>query len=168
MRSPASVGIAACALVAEVGLDMVRFVTAANLVSWARYAPRVSESAGKTTAVATTGHGNRYLARILGEIAASAARTNTFPGERYRRIARRRGKRRANVAIGRSALIIVWHLLSDPAARYHDLGADYHDTRITSERKTRNHGRQLQALGYRVTLESLADGKATDRSLPSV
>lgn len=148
--------IAACAVVAEVGLDMARFVTAAHLVSWARYAPRVSESAGKTTAAATTGHGNRYLARILGEIAASAARTNTFLGERYRRIARRRGKRRANVAIGRSVLIIVWHLLSDPTARYHDLGADYHDTRITSERKTRNHVRQLQALGYRVTLEPAA------------
>jgi hypothetical protein len=74
----------------------------------------VKESAGKPKGNATTGHGNPYLARVLGEAAVAAGRTNTFLGERYRRIARRRGAKRAIVAVGRSILIIVWHLLSDP------------------------------------------------------
>jgi hypothetical protein len=65
----------------------------------------------------STGHGNRYLARVLGEAAVAVGRTDTFLGERYRRIARRRGTNRAIVAVGRSILIIVWHLLADPTAR---------------------------------------------------
>jgi hypothetical protein len=76
-----------------------------------------------------TGHGNRYLARVLGEAAISAAKTDTFLGERYRRTARRRGKQKAIVAVGRSILIIVWHLLSDPEANFIDLGPDFYDTR---------------------------------------
>ncbi len=77
-------------------------------------------------------------------------------GERYRRIARPRGKKRTIVAVGRSILVIVWHLLSDPEARYHDLGPDFYDDRIGPERKKRNHIRQLEALGYTVTLEPAA------------
>ena len=103
-----------------------------------------------------TGHGNPYLARALGEAAVAAGRTNTFLGERYRRIARRRGKKRAIVAVGRSILIIVWHLLSDPEVRFHDLGPGFYDTRIDADRKRRNHIRQLEALGYRVTLQPAA------------
>jgi transposase len=60
---------------------------------------------------------------VLGEAAVAAGKTDTFLGERYRRIARRRGKRRAIVAVGRSILVIVWHLLSDPEAHFCDLGA---------------------------------------------
>jgi transposase len=101
-------------------------------------------------------HGNRYLARVLGNAAASAARTDTFLGERYRRIARRRGSKKAVVATGRSMLVIIWHLLADPAARYADLGSDFYDTRINPERRKRNHIRQLEALGYKVTLEPAA------------
>src|SRR5262249_46317763 len=104
----------------------------------------------------TTGHGNRYLARALGEAAAGAAKTNTFVGERYRRIARRRANKKALVAVGRSILVIVWHLLADPTARFHDLGPDFYDTRIGSDRAKRNHIRQLEALGYKVTLEPAA------------
>ena len=103
-----------------------------------------------------TGHGNPYLARVLGEAAVVAGRTDTFLGERYRRIARRRGKKRAIVAVGRSILVIVWHLLSDPDAHFHDLGADFYDTRIDPDREKRNHIRQLEALGYKVTLEPAA------------
>src|SRR5262245_32405565 len=90
---------------------MGRFPTAGHLVSWARFAPGVKESAGKRKGKATTGHGNPYLARVLGEAAVAAGRTNTFLGERYRRIARRRGAKRAIVAVGRSILVIIWHLL---------------------------------------------------------
>jgi transposase len=147
---------AAHVIIAEIGLDMGRFPTPAHLASWARYAPGVKQSAGKAKGNSATGHGNPYLARVLGEAAVSAGRTNTFLGERYRRIARRRGKKRAIVAVGRSILIIVWQLLADPDARFCDLGPDYYDTRSNAERAKRTHIRQLEALGYKVTLEPAA------------
>ena len=71
---------------------MTRFPTAGHLVSWAKFAPGVKESAGKRKGSGSTGHGNPYLARVLGEAAVAASKTDTFLGERYRRIARRRGK----------------------------------------------------------------------------
>jgi transposase len=147
---------AAQAILAEIGIDMTRFPTPAHLTSWARFAPGVSESAGRKKGNAATGHGNRYLARVLGEAAIGAARTDTFLGERYRRIARRRGKNRAIVAIGRSILVIVWALLSDDDARFVDLGSDYYASRTNPERKVRQHVRELQALGYTVTLNPAA------------
>ena len=89
-------------ILAEIGLDMTRFPPA---------------GAGK---------GNPSLKGILGEIAAAAARTDSFPGERYRRLVKRRGKLKALVAVARTILVIIWHLLADPAVRYHDLGAGYY------------------------------------------
>jgi transposase len=148
--------ISAQVIIAEIGVDMSRFPTAAHLASWARFAPGIKESAGRKKGRGSTGHGNRYLARALGEAAVAAGKTDTFLGERYRRIAKRRGKKRAIVAVGRSILVIVWHLLSDPQARFHDLGPDYYDNRIGPERKKRNHIRQLEALGYKVTLQPAA------------
>jgi transposase len=147
---------AAQVILAEVGTDMGRFPTAGHLASWAKFTPGVKESAGKKKGKSSTGHGNRYLARVLGEAAVAAGRTDTFLGERYRRIARRRGTKRAIVAVGRSILIIVWHLLSDPTARFHDLGPGFYDTRVNAERSKRNHVRQLEALGYKVTLQPAA------------
>ena len=147
---------AAHTMIAEIGLDMTRFPTAAHLCSWARFAPGIKESAGKSKGRGSTGHGNPYLARVLGEAAVGASRTDTFLGERYRRIARRRGKKKAIVAVGRSILVIVWHLLSDPDTRYHDLGSDFYDNRLGPERKKRAHIRQLEALGFKVTLEPAA------------
>jgi transposase len=114
---------AAQTIVAEIGVDMGRVLTPSHLASWARFAPGGKQSAGKVKGKSTTGHGNPYLARVLGEAAVAAGRTNTFLGERYRRIARRRGTKKAIVAVGRSILVIVWHLLADPTVRYHDLGA---------------------------------------------
>jgi transposase len=147
---------AARAIIAEIGLDMGRFPTPAHLAAWARFAPGIKESAGRKKGSASTGHGNPYLARVLGQIAVSAARTNTFLGERYRWIARRRGAKRAIVAVGRSVLTIIWHLLCDPEARFHDLGADFYNTRTDTERRKRNHIRQLEALGFTVHLEPAA------------
>jgi transposase len=147
---------AAHLLIAELGVDMARFPTAGHLVSWAKFAPGVKESAGKRKGTATTGHGNPYLARVLGEAAVAAGRTDSFLGERYRRIARRRGANKAIVAVGRSILVIVWHLLVDPNARFCDLGAGFYDTRVNADRAKRNHIRQLEALGYKVTLEPAA------------
>ena len=147
---------AARVIIAEVGVDMTRFPTAAHLCSWARFAPGVKESAGRKKGNGATGHGNRYLAAVLGEAAVAAGGTNTFLGERYRRIARRRGKKKAIVAVGRSILVIVWHLLTDPEAHFIDLGPDYYDTHLNNTTKKRNHVRQLEALGYKVTLEPAA------------
>ena len=147
---------AARVIIAEVGVDMTRFPTAAHLCSWARFAPGVKESAGRKKGNGATGHGNRYLAAVLGEAAVAAGGTNTFLGERYRRIARRRGKKKAIVAVGRSILVVVWHLLSDPEAHFIDLGPGYYDTHLNTSNKKRNHVRQLEALGYKVTLEPAA------------
>ena len=148
--------VAARIIIAEIGVDMTRFPTAAHLASWARFAPGVKESAGKNKGNGSTGHGNRYLARALGEAAIGASKTTTFLGERYRRIARRRGARRALVATGRSILTIIWHLLSDPDTDFIDLGPDHYDQRRGTQHAIRNHIRQLQALGYQVTLQPVA------------
>jgi transposase len=148
--------IGACVVLAEIGLDMTRFPTAGHLPSWAKFAPGVKESAGKKKGKGSTGHGNRYLAKVLGEAAVAAGRTDTFLGERYRRIARRRGKNRAIVALGRTILLIIWHLLSNSNARFTDLGSDFYDKRIDPERRKRAHIHQLEALGYKVTIEPAA------------
>jgi transposase len=146
---------AAQVIIAELGLDMGQFPTPGHLVSWARLSPRTIQS-GATRRAGATGKGNPYLKGVLGEVAAAAAKTDTFLGERYRRLVRRIGKLKALVAIARSVLVIVWHLLADPTARFHDLGAGYYPSRIDRDRKTRNHVRQLQALGYSVTLTPAA------------
>jgi transposase len=147
---------AAQAIIAEIGLDMTRFPTPAHLASWAKFAPGVSESAGRKKGNSSTGHGNRYLARSLGEAAVGASRTGTFLGERYRRIAKRRGKKRAIVAVGRSTLTVIWMLLGDQDKHLVDLGAGFYDSHINKNRSTRNHVRELQALGYKVILEPAA------------
>jgi transposase len=143
---------AAQVLIAELGLDMGQFPTAGHLVSWARLSPRTIQS-GATRRAGATGKGNPYLKSALGEAATAAAKTDTFLGQRYRRLVKRIGKLKALVAIARSILVIVWHLLADPTARFHDLGADYYANRIDRNRKTRNLVRQLEALGHTVTLQ---------------
>ena len=142
-------------IIAEIGLDMGVFPTPGHLVSWAKLSPRTLQS-GATRRAGKTGKGNPYLKGVLGEAAAAAAKTDTFGGERYRRLVKRRGKLKALVAIARSILVIVWHLLADPTARYHDLGAGYYASRIDKDKKARNHIRQLQALGFAVTLTPAA------------
>ena len=148
--------IAAAAIIAEVGVDMSRFPTAGHLCSWAKFSPGLRSSAGKTKGNAYTGRGNRYLARTLGEAAVIVGRTDTFLGERYRRIAKRRGKQRAIVAVGRSILVIVWQLLANEDARFIDLGPDHFTKHLNPDRQKRNHIRQLEALGYTVTLTPAA------------
>jgi len=142
-------------IIAEIGLDMGRFATPGHLVSWAKLTPRTIQSGAKNRS-GRTGKGNPYLKGALGEAAAAAARTDTFLGERYRRIVKRRGKLKALVAVARSILVIAWHLLTDPAARFRDLGAGYYASRTDKDRKARNHIRQLEALGFTVTLAPAA------------
>lgn len=148
--------VAAAAIIAEIGVDMSRFPTAGHLCSWAKFSPGISSSAGRAKGKQSSGHGNRYLARTLGEAAVTAGRTHTFLGERYRRIAKRRGKKRAIVAVGRSVLVIVWHLLADDESRFTDLGPDHFTKHVNPDRQKRNHIRQLEVLGYTVTLTPAA------------
>jgi transposase len=146
--------VAAAIILAEVGVGMSRFPTAAHLCSWAKFSPGICSSAGKSKGNGSSG--NRYLARVLGESAVVAGRTDSFLGERYRRIAKRRGTKRAIVAVGRSILVIVWHLFSDEQAVFNDLGADHVTRHVNSETKKRDHIRQLEALGYNVTVSPAA------------
>ncbi|MEV0629704.1 IS110 family transposase [Nonomuraea wenchangensis] len=138
-------------IIAEIGLDMTRFATAGHLVSWAKLCPRTIQSGARSHG-GKTGKGNPYLKGVLGIAATAAAKSDTFLGARYRRIVKRRGKLKALVAVGRSILVIIWHLLADPTARYRDLGSDYHTRTLDRDRKTRDYVRQLQALGFAVTL----------------
>ena len=144
---------AAQLIIAEVGLDMRQFPTADQLASWAKLSPRTIQSGARSRS-GRTGKGNRYLKAVLGEAAAAAARTDSFLGERYRRLVKRRGKLKALVAVARSILVIVWHLLADPSVRFRELGSDFYATRIDKERRTRQLVRQLEALGHTVTLEA--------------
>lgn len=145
----------AAELIAEIGVDMARFPAPGHLVSWARFAPRARQSAGRDKP-GTTGKGNPWLAGALGEAAMGAARTKTFLGSRYHRLARRRGKQRALVAVGNSILTIAWHLLSDPSAQFTDLGPDWHD-RIAPLRRKRQLVAELERLsGKKVILQEAA------------
>jgi transposase len=146
----------AAAIIGEIGLDMGRFPTPGHLASWAGFAPRAKQSAGRPRGRQAASHRNSYLGAVLGLAAFSASNTRCFLGSRYHRIARRRGKQRANVAVARSMLVIVWHLLNDPDATYQELGPDHFNTRASTNRQLRNHVKQLEALGYRVTLEPAA------------
>ncbi|MCD2193678.1 transposase [Actinomycetospora endophytica] len=152
---PGARPVAAAIVVSEIGLDLSRFPTAGHLASWAKFTPQTKESAGKNKGQGSTGHRNRYPAKVLGEAAVGAGRTNTFLGERYQRIARR-GKKKAIVAVECSILVAVWHLLGDPEAHFVDLGSDFHERRLNPESKKRAHIHQLEALGYTVTLAPTA------------
>jgi transposase len=131
---------AAAALIAEIGLDMSRFPTPQALVSWAGLTPTARQS-GPRKGRGKKGHGNTYAKRIAVLAAYAAANTDTFLGERFRRLASRPGgggRKKAGCAVGRSILIIVWHLLNDRAARYQDLGSGWHARHTDRSRKARN------------------------------
>ncbi len=139
-------------LIAEIGVNMDVFPTAAHLVSWAKCAPIDKASAGVKRG-ASTGKGNPWLAATLGEAVIGGSRSPTFPAARYRRLARHRGKKRAAVAVANTLLTIVWNLLSDPHAHYHELGPDFYDNRTDPQRRQRELIRQLERLsGQRVHL----------------
>ncbi len=137
-------------VVAEIGADMSQFPDEHHLSSWAGISPGNEESAGKRLRNRTT-RKNRWLRRAIIEAAWAAGRTkNSYLGAQYRRLAARRGKKRALIAVGHSLLVIFYHMLKYDV-EYQDLGVDYFDER-DPEHLRHYLVKRLERLGYQVSL----------------
>jgi transposase len=144
----------AMSIVAETGGDMTRFPTASHLCSWAAVCPGQNESAGKRRS-GKTRQGNRYRRGQLIQGALGAIHSKgTALQARYHRVKRHRGHKKAVVAVAHQMLEIAYYVMHDEVT-YHELGADYFDRRH-AERAVRRHVRQLEALGFHVTIEKAA------------
>jgi transposase len=142
-------------LIAEIGVDMRQFPTAEHLASWASICPGHRETGGKRLS-GRTRRGNPWLKSALAEAGWAASHSRkTYLGARYHNVARRRGRKRAVLAVGHTILKIAYHLLSHPEESYRDLGADYYETR-SKERLAKQLVDRLQRLGYLVTLDTAA------------
>ena len=135
-------------MVSEIGVDMSRFATSAHLASWARICPGTHQSAGKRRS-AGTGTGNNWLRTTLLESAWAASHSRGYLGAQYRRISKRRGPKRAAIAVAHSILVIAYHILRE-GVLFQDLGADYFD-RMNSTKAKRYHLKRLAELGCDVS-----------------
>lgn len=138
-------------IVAEIGVDMSRFPSARHLCSWAALCPPNNESAGKQVSRAAR-HGNNWLRPALLQAAWAATRHEGYLQAQYRHIARRRGEKRAAIAVAHTLLAIIYHVLTNRVP-YTDLGAD-HFQHIDTEQRKQYLVKQLAQLGYRATLEA--------------
>lgn len=143
-------------VIAETGVDMTRFRTPGHLASWAGRTPLDAQS-GKHAGKAKAKKGNRYIGAVTGQASVAAGRTQTREGARYRRLSRRRGKARAQVAVGNTQMRELHVLLSNPGMRYRDLGFDYYERERNTARQVSHHVGKLGALGYEVTLTRRPD-----------
>lgn len=141
-------------LIAEIGVDMSRFPTAAHLAAWAGIAPGNNESAGKRKS-GRTRKGNKHMYYTLAEAGNAAAHTkDTYLSAQYHRIAARRGRKRAAVAVGHSILVMAYHMLKNKQP-YIEHGANYFD-KLKKEAVILRTVKRLEALGYKVKLEQVA------------
>jgi transposase len=141
-------------IIAETGGDMSVFPSAGHLASWAGVCPGLNASAGTSKPVGAP-KANKWLRGALGDAATACARTQTHLGQRYRRLARRRGRNRAKLAVGHSILTAAWHMITTDTP-HHDLGPEHYTRHHNPERRRRQLTDQLQQLGYTVTLTPTA------------
>jgi hypothetical protein len=132
------------------------FRTGGHLSSWAGKTP-LDHQSGKRAGRARHKKGNKYLAAVTGETAVAAGKTATREGARYRKLARSRGKGKAQVAVGNTQLRVYHKLLSNPGMRYQDLGPGYYERQAATRRKIAYHVREIQALGLEVTLARIPE-----------